>query len=86
MSWLSNIFKKTKSVCRHTAPLAYRVMKEKYPVRIVIGKTPSGKEHMQAQAQIDGEWKWLVCWPWPEVIVEDRPEHEIRRRRSALVT
>jgi hypothetical protein len=45
-------------MCRHRALLSSAVMAEKYPVRIVVGKTEMGM-HAQAQALIGHEWRWL---------------------------
>jgi len=49
--------------CRHEAVVSALIAQEKYPVRIAFG-TVIGDEsgvvwHAQAQAFVDGEWRWL---------------------------
>jgi hypothetical protein len=47
--------------CRHNAVLQALVFGEEYPTRIAYGPSSSGsgKNHAQAQAYIDGRWRWL---------------------------
>ena len=47
--------------CRHNAVLQALVFGEEYPTRIAYGPSSSGsgKNHAQAQAYIDGKWRWL---------------------------
>ena len=53
--------------CRHNALFAAIIYGEYYPVRFQIGPIRCGGTHVQAQAYIDGEWKWLrlnrMNWP-----------------------
>lgn len=49
-----------KPVCRHNAILAALTVGEKYPVRLVWGNVSGNwQNHVQAQALIDGQWRWL---------------------------
>ena len=55
-------------VCRHTAVFAALAYGEQFPVRIARGPHRPGEYHAQAQAKIDGEWRWLNtsrCWILP---------------------
>jgi hypothetical protein len=51
--------------CRHYAIMQALVFGETFPVRIAAGPSASGTWHAQAQAYIDGEWKWLENVPFP---------------------
>ncbi len=60
-------YQKWDGACRHEASYSALVAGEWYPVRLAYGKMiPTGtawngerQGHIQAQAKIDGEWKWL---------------------------
>jgi hypothetical protein len=58
-------------VCRHQAMYAAIVVGEKYPTRIVAGKTTTGR-HAQAQAYIPPSWVWLGVDGWGNVWVVDQ--------------
>jgi len=45
--------------CRHYSVLRALTFSENYVVRIAYGKNSTGATHSQAQALIDGKWKWL---------------------------
>lgn len=51
-----------KPVCRHNALFVAMVAGEVHPVRIVYGPVvgDEGTGHVQAQAYIDGKWRWLT--------------------------
>jgi len=71
--WWKAIFKTkgTPGVCRHEATYAITVMGEKYPVR-VAGGDYQGARHAQAQAWINGEWRWLaVDYGVVSIVAED---------------
>ena len=57
--------------CRHKAIYAAIVVGEKYPVRIVRGKSTSRGWHVQAQYW-DGEWKWLEVNNFGEIVESDK--------------
>jgi hypothetical protein len=61
-------------VCRHKAIYCGLVMGERYHVRIVSGITITGSRHAQAQAYIDGSWKWLVMDKY--VVKTGKQEHQ----------
>jgi len=52
-----------EAVCRHKAVMAALVYSEYYPVRIVRGPSDNGEYHVQAQAYIDGKWRFLAISP-----------------------
>jgi hypothetical protein len=47
-----------KPVCRHNAKYAADVVGEKHPTKLVYG-TLDGKRHVEAMAEIDGEWQYI---------------------------
>ena len=57
--------------CRHYVNLVTSVDGERYPVRIVRGRTYNGKGtyHVQAQRYIDGEWRWRRYSPFLDAVV-----------------
>lgn len=57
--------------CRHKAVYAAIVVGEKYPVRIVLGKSTARGMHVQAQ-YFDGEWKWLTVNDFGEITESDQ--------------
>lgn len=49
-----------KLVCRHNAMISALRLSEEYPIRIAYGFIGGiDNRHVQSQALIDGEWKWL---------------------------
>ena len=58
-------------VCRHKAIYAAIVVGERYPVRIVRGKSAARGMHVQAQ-YFDGEWKWLTVNDFGEITESDQ--------------
>lgn len=65
-----------RPVCWQTAILAATAADPHYETRIALWETPSGEKHAQAQALIDGEWRWLRVSPWTVVEVGDQ-EHRV---------
>lgn len=50
--------------CQHEALVAAMVYMQEYEVRIAYGQMRDGSAaHVQAQAFIDGQWRWLQCYP-----------------------
>lgn len=58
--FLTGCFTPYKLVCRHNAMVSALRLSEEYPVRIAYGFIGGiDNRHVQSQALIDGEWKWL---------------------------
>ena len=70
-----------QSSCGPNSILAISTVGKTYPTRIAIGfsseeNKKKGLAHAQSQIYIDGEWKWLQVWSWPEVVIGN-PEFEM---------
>ena len=71
------------------AALTYR-MEKKLPVRIVISRFTEkpGRDHAQAQAMINGEWRWLHVTPYSTVSEWDEeafgPDYGIKEHYKFL--
>ncbi|MBU0976975.1 MAG: hypothetical protein KKD18_01015 [Nanoarchaeota archaeon] len=97
MSWFSNLFegfnpRGVQPMCVENsvyAALTY-AMEKKVPVRVVIScfTDKPNTDHAQAQAQIDGVWKWLVITPHIRIAEGDEdkfgPDYGIKEHYKFL--